>query len=254
MQLVMTQPTHIEIEQACLLAWPALEEAHDGNWIARFSRGYTKRANCIQSMDPADDADACARIDALVAQFRAQGIPPVFRVTPLAGPGTLAALDAKGWQSFETSLVLAMDMPEQAYPVAATTRLFEAQDPEWRQVQGAMSGSSPGTLDTLGAILDRLAVPARGIVLYDDDHRPAAAALAVNADGMAIFLNVVTAPALRGQGYGRAVMHAALNWSRQNGASRAAIQVLADNAQAVPLYRSLGFNHSYSYHYRRPVS
>jgi N-acetylglutamate synthase len=250
----MTQPVASEIETACLLAWPALETLRDGGWIARFARGYTKRANSIQSHDPADETDAAARIDALAQAYRARGLQPTFRITPLAGPGVIAALDAKGWQSFETSLVLAMPMTARARPVAATTRLFEPADPEWRQVQGAMAGYDAATFEALGAILDRIEVPARGVIVYDDAYRPAGAALGINAGGIAIFLNVVVDAAKRGQGYGRAVMNAALNWTGQSGASRAAIQVLADNVQAMPLYRSLGFEEVYSYHYRRPAS
>ncbi|MFN2156932.1 MAG: hypothetical protein ACK2UX_16980, partial [Anaerolineae bacterium] len=39
-----------QIEAASLDAWPALEQiAYDG-WILRFSDGYTKRANSVNSM------------------------------------------------------------------------------------------------------------------------------------------------------------------------------------------------------------
>lgn len=250
----MTDLTPVEIERATQMAWPALEEVRDGSWVARFARGYTKRANSIQSFEAADDADAGARIDALSTRYSAQGLTPTFRVTPLAGPGVNAALDEKGWSVFETSLVLAMALGKRARPVAATTRLFEPNDPEWRRSQGVMSGYDAATFDILGEILDRLTVPARGIIVYDDAYQPAGAALAVNADGIAVFLNVIVDEARRGQGFGRAAMHAALNWTSQNGASHAAIQVLADNVQAVPLYRSLGFGELYSYHYRRPRS
>jgi ribosomal protein S18 acetylase RimI-like enzyme len=65
---------------------------------------------------------------------------------------------------------------------------------------------------------------------------------------------VVTRASARGKGYGRAVMSAALNWTREAGGTSAVIQVLASNAPAVSLYRSLGFTEAYSYHYRRPVS
>ena len=57
---------HTDSELAFLAAWPALEEIRDHGWVARFSRGYSKRANCIQCMDPEDEGNAAARIDALV--------------------------------------------------------------------------------------------------------------------------------------------------------------------------------------------
>jgi len=242
------------IERAAQLAWPALEDVRDGHWVARFARGYTKRANSIQSFDVADDADAGSRIDDLASRYRAAGLKPVFRVTPLAGSGIIAALDERGWTPFETSLVLAMDMDGEALPVPVKTRFFEPTDPEWRQGEAVLAGYDAATADTLGAILNRLSVPARGILVYDEADDPVGAALAVNAEGMAIFLNVVVDKAMRGRGYGRAVMHAALNWTRESGATQAALQVLADNEAAIALYRSLGFADAYSYHYRRPSS
>ena len=247
----MVDLTQTAIEKATFLAWPALEEITDGSWVARFARGYTKRANSIHAFDPVDTDNAGSRIDAMAALYGARYLRPTFRVTPLTGAAVVQALDDKGWDVYEPSLVLAMDLTRRMRPVAATTRLFEANDPEWRSLQGRMAGYDAETMDNLATILGKLSVPARGIVVYDDTAYPAGAALAVNANGIAIFLNVVVDPDRRGLGFGRAVMHAALNWTSQAGATKAAIQVLADNAQAVPLYRSLGFTDAYGYHYRR---
>jgi len=56
---------------------------------------------------------------------------------------------------------------------------------------------------------------------------------------------------MRGLGYGRAIMHAGLNWAAQTGAGFAALQVQADNEPAVALYGKLGFVEQYRYQYRR---
>ncbi len=248
----MALPTTTETEAAFLLAWPALETIEDGHWVARFANGYTKRANSIQCHDIADVMNAAARIEALAAQYRAHNLQPTFRITPLAGPEVEAALDAKAWSTFERSHVLAMDLPKRVRLVPTPTRYLEPTDPEWLQIQNDMSGADAATRQSLQQILARLAVPARGILIYDEDTRqPVGAALAINANGIAIFLNVVVDAAQRGKGHGRALMNAALNWTTQSGATGAAIQVLADNEQAVPLYRSLGFQPMYDYHYRR---
>ena len=243
--------TATQIEQATLLAWPSLETITDGAWSARFARGYTKRANSIHSLDLADDGNAAARLDVLTAAYRAHNLRPIFRITPLAGPGIVAALDAKGWETFEPSLVLTMPLTKRQRLVSATPKYFEPTDPEWRAIQGGMAGYDAATLESLRQILDLLTVPARGVVVYDETYQPAGAALAIQAEGIAVFLNVVVDPERRGEGFGRAVMHAALNWTSQMGASNAAIQVLADNEVALALYRKLGFTDAYGYHYRR---
>lgn len=240
-----------EIERATLLAWPALEEITDGSWTARFAQGYTKRANSIHSLDVGDDADAGQRIDRLADHYRQRNLRPVFRQTPLAGPAIGAALDEKGWDTFEASLVLSMPHSKRQRLVPAPTQYFELGDPQWRDAQAAMAAYTPQTSAVLGKILDQISVPARGVMVYDDAYVPAGAALAVVAQGVGVFLNVVVDPGRRGQGFGRAVMHAALNWTGQMGATGAALQVLADNEVALALYRSLGFTHAYGYHYRR---
>lgn len=239
------------IEQATLLAWPALEEITDRSWSARFARGYTKRANSIHCLDLADDGDAGGRINALAGQYGRRGLRPTFRLTPLAGPAIGAALDEQRWDIHEPSLVLSMPLGKRQYQVPSPTRYFEAADPEWRQVQGALAGYSLETAILLGSILDQIKVPACGVVVYDKALQPAGAALAVTVGEIAVFLNVVVDRSRRGQGFGRAVMHAALNWTGQMGAGLGAIQVLADNGVALSLYRSLGFADSYGYHYRR---
>ncbi|MBN9057750.1 MAG: GNAT family N-acetyltransferase, partial [Rhizobiales bacterium] len=108
-------------------------------------------------------------------------------------------------------------------------------------------------VETLKILLGLVAPEARGIVCYAPDGTPAAAALAVNACGIGVFLNVVTDRARRRQGYGASVMRAALGWTLENGATAAAIQVTSENAAAIALYEGLGFVEQYRYHYRRPA-
>jgi GNAT superfamily N-acetyltransferase len=249
----VTAPSILQMETACLNAWPALKSASDRSWLWRFARGYSKRANSVQVLDAADDIDAETRLAAAVKLFDQHGIDPIFRVTPLAGPGVLAALDAAGWRSYEESRVLAMPLGKSLVPVAFAAKYFEPTDPEWLAPQAAMSGYNDQTLETLGAIVANIAGKARGIIIYDEAEQPVAAALASVAFGLGVYLNVVVDGAERGKGYGRAVMNAALNWTRQAKASHAVIQVVGSNEVAGALYASLGFVEQYRYHYRKPA-
>ncbi|BCP55116.1 acetyltransferase [Kaistia sp. 32K] len=246
-------PTTLAIEAACLSAWPALSTVHDGAWVWRFAHGYSKRANSFQSLDLADDGDAERRIAYLAALSSRNGIEPVFRVTPLAGPGILEALDRKGWAPFEESRVLAMDLDGHDFARTGDVRFFNPTDPRWFRAQTALSAASAKTVEILKTLLGLIAPEARGIVAYAPDGTPAAAALAVNAGGIGVFLNVVTDKTKRRQGYGAAVMRAALGWTVENGARYAAIQVTTENEPAIRLYEGLGFVEQYRYHYRRPA-
>jgi len=55
---------------------------------------------------------------------------------------------------------------------------------------------------------------------------------------------------LRGQGLGRAVVAALLADARRRGARTAYLQVTAQNAAALALYRQFGFDTAYDYWYR----
>ena len=58
----------------------------------------------------------------------------------------------------------------------------------------------------------------------------------------------------RGSGLGTAVLHAALRWAKLKGARQAWVQVEADNAAAIALYRRAGFKDVYQYSYRGPAA
>ena len=83
-----------EIDIAGRKAWPGVEREHDGSWVRRAGGGYTRRANSVQCLDPADDENVVARIAASRRWFETRGLRPVFRITPLTGPRLRAALDA----------------------------------------------------------------------------------------------------------------------------------------------------------------
>lgn len=246
-------PSTLAIEAACLSAWPAIGVVHDGGWLWRYAQGYSKRSNSFQSLDPADEDDAEARIARLAALSLRHGIPPVFRVTPLAGEKVVATLDAAGWNPFEESRVLTMPLAMAANPGRSEIRAFSPSDPRWYRVQAALSQYKPATVDTLKTIVGLIAPEARAFVAYSREGAPVAAALAVVSGGIGIYLNVVTDRARRRQGHGEAVMQAALKWTYDHGARHAAIQVVSQNEATIGLYSKLGFVEQYRYHYRRPT-
>jgi GNAT superfamily N-acetyltransferase len=246
-------PSIAEIETASLSAWPALQTMHDRLWIWRGAGGYSKRANSVNCLDPSDDADADARLERMAALSRFNDLTPIFRVTPLCGPGVVAALDRAGWAPYERSLVLTRPMPEDDWNVAAKTRRFDPRDPAWHETQAGMMGYNQHTTSMLRSILEVAACDNCGILAYDEDDQPVAASLATVANGIGVYLNVIARESVRGRGYGRAVVAAALNWSREAGATTASIVVVATNTPAVTLYKSFGFAQVYDYHYRKPA-
>ncbi len=239
-----------DIEKAFLAAWPALETIEADGWCARFSNGLTRRANSIQSNDPAEDTDPGERLDRLSALYDERGLSPVFRVTPLTGRATFTTLVEQGWQSGEFSLVLQR-------PIDATTGIDGAcvvtapDEKAFLKAQKKLQGYNKAQAETFASIIASLKAPAAGLTFYAEDGAPVASLLCVETGGIGVFLKVITATDRRRKGYGRRMMNSALSWLGENGASQAALQVHGVNAAAIGLYLSLGFEYRYPYHYRR---
>lgn len=86
------------------------------------------------------------------------------------------------------------------------------------------------------AITDLLATP--GTFAF---HAPDGFVMARVAAGEAEILTLAVAPHARGKGLGRALLQAAINQARVDGATTMFLEVGADNPAARALYASLGF-------------
>jgi ribosomal protein S18 acetylase RimI-like enzyme len=62
--------------------------------------------------------------------------------------------------------------------------------------------------------------------------------------------DIVTVETARGQGIGTALCASMLEWAWGHGARQCYLQVTADNAAALAVYRKFGFGEGYRYHYR----
>ncbi|MGE5104770.1 MAG: GNAT family N-acetyltransferase, partial [Betaproteobacteria bacterium] len=116
-------------------------------------------------------------------------------------------------------------------------------------VCGALRGSPPGHR---AAHLERLAHSpfAMHAVVVRRDREALACGQVTLDDDLAAIYDMVTAPAARGRGLATRIVRELLQWARQQGATRAFLQVNEDNAPARAVYRKFGFVTSYAYHYR----
>ena len=94
--------------------------------------------------------------------------------------------------------------------------------------------------------------PEAGLFVLEEGDEPLATPICVHDGDLAGLFEIATDAGERGQGHGRRLVLSALKWARLRGARDAWLQVEADNAPALALYRSLGFDEVYRYHYRRP--
>jgi ribosomal protein S18 acetylase RimI-like enzyme len=92
--------------------------------------------------------------------------------------------------------------------------------------------------------------PLHRFALVMADGVPAAGGLCVADGNVAGLFSMRTQPAYRRQGLAHAVALRLLGWARERRSDLLYLQVEDDNAVALGLYRQLGFERLYGYHYR----
>ncbi|KAF1037797.1 MULTISPECIES: GNAT family N-acetyltransferase [Delftia] len=246
--------TVVGVEQRGFNAWPAQRTVLCGDWLLRAAQGHTKRANSANAHQPG------ARLGALLAQIEAfyqrQGLPPVFRLSPLASPEADAQLAQAGYLLADPSLVMRAALADMAQPADEkgwTLAMDARPGAAWLQGFAEAGAVPPRHRQAHHHMLQSIAWPAAFATLRVGGE-VAGFGLAVLERGCVGLYDIVIAPAMRGRGLGRALVCGLLHWGRTQGAQWAELQVRTPNRVARGLYESLGFHPLYAYHYRLPAA
>jgi GNAT superfamily N-acetyltransferase len=208
------------LEHAAALAWPGVEQRRLGGWLLRFGRGSTRRANSAVPLDVPTGSDVSAIIDWYAARAVALVAAPdrLFRIPPGV------PIDAE-------TLVMTGDVTTTRPSAVA---IAARPDDEWLRLY-----RRDVPVDVLTAVLDgevAFATSAGGAV--------GRGAVTQSPDGTRwVGLSAVQViETARRRGLARELCEALLAWGAQQGATRAYVQVLADNTAATRLYESMGFS------------
>lgn len=223
---------------------PAGREIMLGDWVVRVSGGPTKRVNSANAA--AAGAQVAPVLSAVERIYRAAGLPPRFRLTPLVDPASDAALAREGYEVRDESWTMVAPAAAQNSDDAVRVGVFE---PAWLDALAEGSGWDAVARAAHGERLARLPQPCAAFTLIDDGAPIAFAAGSVAGGAVHVF-DVLTLERARGRGAARRIVRAMLGWAAAQGASSAVLQVLADNAPARRAYAALGFADAYRYHYR----
>ena len=242
------------LEAVSFRAWPAETTYFDGTWAVRLTPSFpAKRLNSINPLDPSDDTDLAARLLAAEGRFSAIGRPLVLRQSPLAPKSLITHLDTKGWMSFSRTLVMTVGLPDLDFS-DLVDRIPMQDMPRYVAASLTVHEREVALADGLSRILGSIRPPTAMFIREDDCGTPLAVALAIHEVELAGLLDIAVARQARGQGLGRDVVRSLLRHVRLRGAEKASVQVEADNAAGLSLYRSLGFEEAYDYVYRAPAS
>ncbi|MEO3428288.1 GNAT family N-acetyltransferase [Pelagibius sp. CAU 1746] len=242
-------------EEACMAAWPAPRELLLEGWLLRAAGGGHRRPNSVNPIR-CGARDPGAILPAAEAVYGALGQAPLFRVLSFV-EGMDAVLAAKGYDAEAETLTLYGQIDSLGLARDSGTELAIVPGAEWLQARAALSGIGGAESQIYEAMLGSILLPRAFAATRDEgraDGEIAALAYGVVCNGLGVIESVVTDEAKRQRGYARQTVGRLLQWARDEGASGVCLQVVADNAPALGLYRALGFTTElHRYHYRRKV-
>ncbi len=235
-----------QLEHISLLAWSALEtETYDG-WLLRYAKGYTGRANSVQSLD-GSSLPWAEKISYCENWYQQRNLPCIFRLTSATQPPELdAVLAERQYERYNETLVQTADLS--TLPSAEDNR-FHSSDTvsdEWLAAWGTWNNVRLEHIATAKEML--IQTRATCCFAWIEDK---AVGLGVYEDGYIGLFDIVVDPHQRRQGLGFALVNSLLAWGKMQGASTAYLQVVADNTPALTLYDKLGFKTHHHYWYRR---
>lgn len=238
----------LECERRIINAWPALATLVVGDWVLRFANGYSGRANSATPLAYGAELDGAA-LDMLEELYRADGLPPAIRLTPLVAEATREAVLARGYTVRDRSF--GMIAPLAGLPVSAEAEFqIEARpEAEWIAGVAALQSGAKTHAGNLAAIVEKIRMPA-AFASWLVEGEPVAFGMAVAERGMAEIGLICVDPTHRGKGLGRRIVAGLMGWAGATGCHSAYLQVEQGNAVALGLYRSLGFRQLYAYETR----
>jgi GNAT superfamily N-acetyltransferase len=155
--------------------------------------------------------------------------------------------DASIWEDGSTMpMALITSSSQEGAKGPTQVVLLDAPGPAWASVYTA-----PGFDAADGALRVQLLSRsrfARYAYVHNAGVSLAAGTVCISRDWLSVH-GMRTLPHAQGQGLGAALLTAFTDLARQRGITRAFLQVEADNAPALALYRRFGFTTAWTYHY-----
>jgi GNAT superfamily N-acetyltransferase len=237
----------IELERACLSAWPPLTRDIRDGWVRQAALGRSWRVNSVWPLEWTGETDLPSAIAEAAAWCRAQGVKPCFKLADgaVAPPQLPEALAEAGYAPSMETLVLTRALQDCAAPARVALQP-EPDERVWAPLRD--SAPSPEDYAERRGVVERIKEPlifARAQYNGED----AAIGVGVLSGELLGFYLMRTAPRARQRGLARDIVRALSAWGAGQGAQFGYLQVEAANAPALALYESEGFALSYRYLY-----
>ncbi len=238
----------LECERRIVNAWPAPATLLIGDFVLRFAGGYSGRANSASPLKAGAALDD-ATLDLIEELYRAEGLPPCIRLTPLIAGETSRRILARGYALKDASFGLIGGLDPGARALEPDLQIEARASPEWIAGVAAHQTGLKTNAVNLAAIVEKVRLPAAFATLLIAGE-PVAYGMSVAERGMAEIGSVVVDGARRRQGFGRRIVSGLMAWAASQDCASAYLQVDRTNAAALELYAGLGFGQVYAYETR----
>ncbi|MEM9158324.1 MAG: GNAT family N-acetyltransferase [Verrucomicrobiota bacterium] len=239
-----------EVEKAALQAWPGIEEVDYEEYVLKWAKEITKRANSLNVFDKVSAVEKVIEIGE--AYYEGKGLEPIFRIPSYTGNEEMdAALQGRGYGTQDLSWVMVKGRAEVGSNRGNDGVMIEVMEvDEWLELYGKLKSMGEEELETQLGIVRKIGEGGFGLAARLEG-KAVCCGLGVVKNGFCGAFNLFTLPGARRRGWAEKLMRA-LEWegSRRGAENGFYLQVVADNAGAISLYEKIGYGKLYEYWYR----
>jgi ribosomal protein S18 acetylase RimI-like enzyme len=235
-------------ERRIVNAWPAPATLLIDDWVVRFANGYSGRANSASPIVAGAEMDD-ATLALVEDLYRADGLPPCLRLTPLVGAATRERVLARGYRVKDASFGLIASLEGIEPVIEPDIEIDSGPGAGWIAGVAANQTGIKTHAGNLAAIVEKIRLPAAFATLLVAGE-PIAHGMCVAERGMAEIGAIVVDGNHRGQGFGRRIVLGLMAWAKAMQAHSAYLQVDQTNTAAIALYEGLRFRRLYAYETR----
>ncbi|MBI2770665.1 MAG: GNAT family N-acetyltransferase [Burkholderiales bacterium] len=242
-------PADIEsIERATLAAVSPQSVEEFPGWLLPFDSGTVGRArSAVPLRHAAQDASLLGQIE---SRYRERGLPAEFRLPATTDfSAWCVELRARGYQRTQPTLVqVAATQDVRGVSTHAPAQVDEAPDEAWAAV---FLGEGFDPVDGASRVAALSRAPGSLFASVRQGGKVLAGGAGAFAQGWASVHGMRTAQSHRGQGLAGRVLAGLADAALKRGYTRTFLQVDAQNAPAIALYKRAGFETAWTYEYWR---